>query len=96
MLHDAPCMWSLERNGTSELTYGAETDSQPQTTSYGFQGKDAGRDSQGCGDGQGLTAVFEMDNQQGPAGRDMELCSVFCGSPDERGVWGRVDTWMDG
>ena len=36
------------------------------------------------------TAVFKMDNQQGPTAQHRELCSVLCGSLD--GVWGRMDT----
>ena len=41
------------------------------------------------------TAIFEMDNQQGPTVSHRELCSM-CGSLDGRGVWGRMDTciWM--
>ena len=31
--------------------------------------KDRGRDSQGMWDGHGHTAVFNMENQQGPAGQ---------------------------
>ena len=51
-----------------------------------------GRDSQGVWDGHGHTAVFKMDNQQGPTAQHRELCSVLCGSLDGRGVWGRMDT----
>ena len=42
------------------------------------------------------TAVFKMDNQQGPTVWHMELCSMLCGSLDGRGVCGRMDTciWM--
>ena len=42
------------------------------------QGKDGGRDSQGVWDGHGHTAVFNMENQQGPAGQHRELCSTLC------------------
>ena len=56
------------------------------------RGKDGGRDSQGVWDGHGHTAVFSMENQQGPAGQLRELCSNSCGSLDGRGVWGRMDT----
>ena len=28
-VEDSPYMWSVERNATNELTYGAETDSLP-------------------------------------------------------------------
>ena len=37
------------------------------------------------------TAVFKMDNQQGPTAQQRELCSVLCGSLDGRGFEGRVD-----
>ena len=33
------------------------------------RGKDRRRDSQGVWDGHGHTAVFKMENQQGPAGQ---------------------------
>ena len=39
-------------------------------------GKDGGRDSQAAWDGHGHTAVFNMENQQGPAGQHRELCHV--------------------
>ena len=38
------------------------------------------------------TAVFKMDNQQGPPVQHRELCSMSRGSLDERQVWGRMDT----
>ena len=47
------------------------------------RGKDGGRDSQGVWDGHGHTAAFNTENQQGPAGRHRELCSVSRGSLDE-------------
>ena len=40
--------------------------------------KDRGRDSQGMWDGHGHTAVFNMENQQGPAVQRRELCSILC------------------
>ena len=49
-------------------------------------------DSQGVWDGHVHTAMFKMDNQQGPTVQHMELCSMLCGSLDGRGVWGRMDT----
>ena len=56
---------------------------------YGFQGRVRlrGKDSQGVWDGHGHTAVFNMENQQGPAVQVRELCSMSCGSLDGRGVW---------
>jgi len=38
------------------------------------------------------TAIFKMDNQQGPTVWHRELCSMLCGSLDGRAVWGRMDT----
>ena len=35
------------------------------------------------------SAVFKMDNQEGPTVEHRELCSVSCGSQDEAGVWER-------
>ena len=32
-----------------------------------------------------------MDNQQGPTVSHRELCSMLCGSLDEKGVWRRMD-----
>ena len=40
------------------------------------------------------TMIFKVDNQQGPTGYHMELCSMFCGRLSGRGVWGRIDTWI--
>ena len=38
------------------------------------------------------TAIFKVDNQQGPTVEHRELCSMLRGSLDGRGVWGRMDT----
>ena len=43
-------------------------------------------------DGHVYSAIFKMDNQQGPTVEHRELCSMLCGSLDGRGVWGRMDT----
>ena len=51
-----------------------------------------GRDSWGVWDGHVHTALFKMDNQQGPTIEHMELCSMLYGSLDRRGVWGSMDT----
>ena len=40
------------------------------------------------------TAIFKMDNQQGPTVEHRELCSLLGGSLDGRGVWGKTDTWV--
>ena len=33
-----------------------------------------------------LTAIFKMDNQRGPVEKNMKVCSILCGSLDERGL----------
>ena len=38
------------------------------------------------------TAIFKMDNQEGPTVEPREPCSVLCDSLDGRGVWARMDT----
>ena len=60
-------------------------------------GTDGGRVSQGVWDGRGHTAVFHMENQQGPAAQLRELCSILCinlmvtrgkdGGRESQGVW---------
>ena len=42
------------------------------------------------GDGNGHTAIFKMNNQQGLIVQHMEVCSMLCGSLN--GDWGRMDT----
>ena len=37
------------------------------------------------------TAVFKMEDQQGPPVQHTECCSVLRGSLDGREVWGRMD-----
>ena len=62
------------------------------------QGKDAGEGTvrELVGHGHAHTAIFKMDNQQGPTVQHRELCSMLCGSLDGRGVWGRMDArvWL--
>ena len=41
--------------------------------------------------GHVYTAIFKMDNQQGPTVERREFCSKLCGSLDGRGVWERMD-----
>ena len=43
------------------------------------------RDSYGVLDGHVHTAVFKMDNQQGPTVYHWELCLMLCGSLDGGG-----------
>ena len=62
------------------------------------QGKDAGEGTvrEFVGHGHAHTAIFKMDNQQGPTVQHRELCSMLCSSLDGRGVWGRMDArvWL--
>ena len=53
-----------------------------------------GRDSYGVWDGHVHTAIFKMDNQQGPGVQHMKLCSVLCGDLDGKRAWGRVDAYI--
>ena len=39
-------------------------------------------------------AIFKRDNQQGPTVEYRELCSMFCGTLDGKGVWERVDSYI--
>ena len=52
------------------------------------------RDSYGVWNSHVHTAIFKMDDQQGPTVLHRELCSMLCGSLDGRGVSGRTDTCM--
>ena len=38
-------------------------------------------------DGLVHIAIFKMDNQQGPTVEYRELCSMFCGTLNGKGVW---------
>ena len=51
-----------------------------------------GRESLGVWDGHVHTAIFKMDNQQGPTVWYRELCSMLCGSLDGKEAWRRMDT----
>ena len=53
-----------------------------------------GRDSQGFRDGHVHTAVFKIDNQQGPTVLTEGTLLKSYGSPDGRGTWGRMDMCM--
>ena len=56
---------------------------------YGCQrGRMEGRQSLGVWDGHGNTAVFKMENPQGPMVEHREPCSMLCGSLDGRGFGG--------
>ena len=56
-----------KRNDTNELTYKTERDSQTQKINLWLLGLGVGgRGSQGLSEGHVHTAIFNMDNQQGP------------------------------
>ena len=79
----------LKRNDAHQLICKTET--------HRLRERTYGRESQGVGDGRGHSAVFNMENQQGPAGQHRELCSILCnhlmvtrgkdGGRDSQGVW---------
>ena len=84
-------MWNLKRNDRNEITKQKRlTDLENELMVAGGGG------SRGQGqevlDGHAHTAIFKVDNQQGPTVQHMELCSMLCGSLDKRSVWGRMDT----
>ena len=96
--YDIPYMQSLKRNDTSGLTDKTETGSQAQRMNlWLLERKGGGRDSQGVWDGHEHAAVFNTENQQGPAGQHREVCSTLCdnlmvtrgkdGGRDSQGVW---------
>ena len=69
-----------------------QRDSQTQRMNLWLPGgKFGGRDNQGVWDGHVYTAIFNMDNQQGPTIQQRELCSMLCGSLDGSGTQGRMD-----
>ena len=63
--------------------------------------RERGRDSQRVWDGHGHTAVFNTENQQGPAGQHRELCSILCNNlmvprrKDGEGIVGESGMDMD-
>ena len=77
----------------NELTY--KTDSQTQRRNLSLPGRRMrGRESQGVWNGHVHTAIFGMDNQQGPTVQHRGICSMLCGNQDGRGVWGRMHTYI--
>ena len=62
-LYDIPYMQNLKRNDTNEFIYKTETDSQTLELKLWLPG---GRDIQGVWNGHVYTAIFKMNNQQGP------------------------------
>ena len=40
------------------------------------------------------TAMFKIDNQQGPTIQQRELCSTFCNNLNGKTILKRIDTWI--
>ena len=77
---------NLKRNDTNEFTYKTNRDSQTQRMKLCLLG---GKDIQEVWAGHEHTAIFKMNNQQGPTVQHMEPCSMLCGSLDGK-CWGRM------
>ena len=88
-----------ERYHVTSLTCGNDTNklihkTESQRMNLGLLGKGErwGRigqgDSHGVWDPHVCTALFKLDDQQGPAAEHRELCSALCGGLDGRGVGG--------
>ena len=75
-----------------------QKDSETQRTNYGYQwGRVGGWYSQGVWDQHAHTALFEMDNQQGPTVQHRELCLMLCTAwmgGMFRGEWIHVCIWL--
>ena len=52
----------------------------------------AERDSQGVWDGHVPTAIFKMDNQQGPTVQPGELCSMLCNNLSGKKIFEKEQT----
>ena len=96
---EAPLICRMEKETIQrELINKTGTQSQIREGNFGCQRRSmGGRESQGVWDGHGHTALFIMENQQGPAGQHRGLCSLLCnnlmvprgedGGRDGQGVW---------
>ena len=62
--YDIPYIWNLKRNDTNELIYKTEKETHRlRKWTYGCLGR---KDSWEVWEGHVHTAMFKMDNQQGP------------------------------
>ena len=75
---DIPYMWNLKWNDTLEL--------RKQKSTYKLR-----EQTSGC---LHILLVFKTDNQQGYTVEHRELCSMLRDSRGQRGVWGRMGTWI--
>ena len=72
-------MWNLKGNGTNELIYKMKQTHKSREWTHGYQyGKVGGRDSWEVWDWHVHTAIFKLDNQQGPTVYHRDLCSILC------------------
>ena len=63
----------------------------------GGEGWGGGRENQGVWDRHVLTAIFKMDNQQGPTVQHRDLCSMLCAvwmGGEFGGEWIHVYVWL--
>ena len=74
----------------NEFTYWSALDLENELTVA--EGKDGGRDSQGVWDGRGHTAVFNMDNQQGPAAQHGDHMAAWMGGTFSKYIY--VYNWV--
>ena len=88
-------------NDTNKLIHKTETESQRMNLGLLGKGERWGRigrgDSHGVWDPHVCTALFKLDDQQGPVAVHRELCSVLCGGLEGRGVggeWTHVCVWL--
>ena len=56
---------------------------------YGYQRR---RGRLGVWDCHVYTAMFKIDNQQGPTLQHREFCSIFCKNLNGKRIWKRIDT----
>ena len=55
-------------------------------------GGNGGGERLGVWDWHVHTAIFKIDNQQGPAVQHRELCSILCNNLNGKRIWKRIDT----
>ena len=57
-------------------------------------GKGSWKDRLRVGDRHGHTAIFEINNQQGPSRQHREVCSVLCNNINGKRIFKRMDMCM--
>ena len=85
-------MWNLKWNGTNELIYKMKQTHRSREWTHGYQyGKVGGRDSWEVWDWHVHTAIFKLDNQQGPTVYHRDLCSILCNKLNGKKIRKRID-----